>query len=339
MLEDLDELVELGYITKRRHPEENLYILNYTPKTQYEGAWGETTSLCRGLIVDVNNSIKARCFRKFFNYEECADSVRERLGRNLNFSVSEKMDGSLGILYWVRGKPFVATRGSFESEQALRATKILERYDQGGLDRDLTYLFEIIYPENRVCVDYGDREELVLLSVFETSSGKEVRPDHPFPAAETHDLGIDFEEMKRLNLHNREGFVVRFEDGYRFKIKFEDYVRLHNVIFSISTKSIWESLRQNRDVPLDLIPDEVYRWVSDVKNDLLLRHQMIEKECLEMFRLIESLSRRDFASKALQYRYSSVLFKMLDGRPYADIIWKILEPEYRTPRHEKIQEG
>jgi hypothetical protein len=27
-----------------------------------------------------------------------------------------------------------------------------------------------------------------------------------------------------------------------------------------------------------------------------------------------------------------VLFRMLDGRPYGDMIWKMVEPEYRTPR-------
>jgi RNA ligase len=46
------------------------------------------------------------------------------------------MDGSLGILYWIKDKPFVATRGSFESDQAVKATKILhERYQDAALDR------------------------------------------------------------------------------------------------------------------------------------------------------------------------------------------------------------
>jgi hypothetical protein len=44
------------------------------------------------------------------------------------------------------------------------------------------------------------------------------------------------------------------------------------------------------------------------------------------------LERREFAALALEYRCSPVLFKMLDGRPHSDLIWKMVEPEYGTPR-------
>jgi RNA ligase len=333
MLPELKRLIEDGYISRRKHPSEELYILNYTPKTQYEGMWNETTSLCRGLIVDGAGKIRARCFPKFFNYEECLDLVHERIGKNLGFTVSEKMDGSLGILYWVGGKPFIATRGSFESEQALRANEILSKWDASSLDQGLTYLFEIIYPENRICVDYGTREELVFLSAYEIDSGLEVNPDHPFPSAARYEFGPDFGSVKKLNLENREGFVVRFEDGYRFKIKFEDYVRLHSVIFSVSSRSVWNSLRHGQEIPLDDLPDEIYGWIKGVKEQLLSSYNSLEKEAKELFSGLVGLDRKEFAAKALEYRCSSILFKMLDGRPYDDLIWKMIEPEYKTPRH------
>ena len=28
---------------------------------------------------------------------------------------------------------------------------------------------------------------------------------------------------------------------------------------------------------------------------------------------------------------SAVIFKMLDGKPYAELIWKLLEPDYEPP--------
>lgn len=336
MLPELNRLLDEGYIYRRKHPSEDLYILNYTPKTQYEGMWNDTTRLCRGLVVDGEDRIRARCFPKFFNYEECLDQVHERLERNLAFTVSEKMDGSLGILYWVGDRPFIATRGSFESDQARAANLMLSKYDPASLDRSLTYLFEIIYPGNRICVNYGDREELVFLSAYETESGMEVLPEHPFPSAERYDFGADFGAVKKLNINNREGFVVRFSDGYRFKIKFEDYVRLHSVIFSVSSRSIWNSLRHGQEIPLDDLPDEIYAWIKAAKGDLLSSYTAVEDEAVEIFAGIKELPRREFAAKALKYRCSSVLFKMLDGRPYDDLIWKMVEPEYKTPRHEEI---
>lgn len=336
MLPELDRLIEDGYISKRKHPAEDLYILNYTPKTQYEGAWNETTLACRGLIIDQSGKIRARCFPKFFNYEECRDKVHGRLDSGVGFSISEKLDGSLGILYWVGERPYIATRGSFESEQALKATEILSKYDTSALDKNLTYLFEIIYPGNRICVNYGGREDLVFLSAYDTASGAEVDPTHPFPAASRHDLGSDFEAIKALNMDNREGFVVRFEDGYRFKIKFEDYVRLHSLIFSVSTRSIWSALRHGESFDLESLPDEIYGWVKDVKKELTDSYCNMEREAIRIFNDIRTPVRKEFALRALNYECSGILFRMLDGRPHEDLIWKAIEPEYRTPRHEEI---
>lgn len=332
MLEDLEGLVADGYITRRRHPAHDLWILNYTPKTQYEGLWNDTTMSCRGLVVDGDNRIRARCFRKFFNLDEVRGEVLSRQG--LGFQTFEKVDGSLGILYWAGGEPMVATRGSFTSEQAVRATDILRRkYASVRLDPEFTYLLEIVYPENRVCVDYGEKEELVLLASFHTDSGEEV-PCSPgsFPMARTFDLGSDFDGIRSLNLKNREGFVVRFDDGFRFKVKFEDYVALHSAIFSVSTRSIWNSIRRGISPADSGLPDEIHSWTREVESRLIKEYASIEARAAEIFEGIRHLDRREFAAAALEYGCSSVLFKMLDGRPYGDLIWKMVEPEYRTPR-------
>lgn len=335
MLEDIEGLVADGYITRRRHPSHDLWILNYTPKAQYDRLWNETTMACRGLVVDGDNRIRARCFKKFFNLDEVRDEVSSRSG--MGFRTFDKLDGSLGILYWADGVPAVATRGSFSSDQALRGTAILRsKYGGAILDPDLTYLFEIVYPENRICVDYGGREDLVLLAAFHTESGEEVEPPRePFPVARSFDLGADFDGIRALNLENREGFVVRFDDGYRFKVKFEDYIALHAAIFSVSTRSIWNCMREGSSLPVDRLPDEVYDWTRGVEAELRRDYAAVESRAAEIFEEIRHLSRREFAALALEYRCSGVLFKMLDGRPYGDLIWKMVEPEYRTPRHEE----
>jgi RNA ligase len=340
MLDDLEGLVEAGYISRRKHPELDLHILNYTPRTQYEGLWNDTTEQCRGLIVDGSGGVVSRCFRKFFNYEQVRDEVALRLDAGVGFKAFDKLDGSLGISYWEGDRPRIATRGSFTSEQATRANAMLDRdYPRVRLDPSLTYLFEIIYPENRICVDYGDDERLVLLGSIHTESGEEVDPGGvPFPRPAPADAGSDFGSMAAMNLSNREGFVVRFDDGFRFKVKFEDYVALHSAIFSLSTRTIWDALREGRDVPLDLMPDEVYGWARAVERGLRRDYAAVESRAMEIFEAIRHLDRREFAASALEYRCSTVLFRMLDGRPYADHIWKMVEPEYRTPRHEEVHE-
>ena len=330
----IEELISKGYISRRKHPEEDLFILNYTPKAQYERLWNKHTISCRGLIVNSSNDIIARCFKKFFNYEEVEKEVHQRIQRNFSFEVNEKVDGSLGILYWIKDKPFIATRGSFESKQAKEATEILRSYGNISLDKSLTYLFEIVYPENRICIDYGNKRDLVFLSAFEIKSGQEVQIKTPFPSCEKFNFTESFSFIKNLNLPNKEGFVVRFEDGYRFKIKFDDYIHLHNLIFSISSKSIWQCLKNKKEMPIEYIPDEVYSWVEKNKKSLESEYSKIENESKCMFKKISHLSRKEFANKAIEHPYSSVLFKMLDNKSYEDIIWKIIEPEYRTPNEE-----
>lgn len=337
MWENLDNLINQGYISKKKHPTENLYILNYTAKTQYEKLWNDLTLQCRGLIVDNNLNIKARCFNKFFNYEEVHAEVNSRLSSGLKFDLCEKMDGSLGILYWVGKVPFIATRGSFESEQAIRATQILYKNTEiNKLDCNLTYLFEIIYPENRICVDYGKEEKLVFLAAFDIKSGEELTVDAPFKKPEFYNADESFENLKKLNFPNKEGYVVRFEDGYRFKIKFEEYVRIHSLIFSLSTRSIWNCLRNNQSLELEGIPDEIYSLVKSCKNDLIEKFNKAEKKSKILFESIKDLPRKEFAERISNNEHASVLFKMLDNKDYKDIIWKKIEPEYKALRYEEV---
>ena len=134
-----------------------------------------------------------------------------------------KMDGSLGILYWLNDRPFIATRGSFTSEQSQHATEVLySRYQHAfdKLDRGAHDLFEIIYPQNRIVVDYGSMDDLVLLTVIDNETGNERIEDIGFPIVKKFDGINDLQELKALEENNKEGFVVRFKDGFRVKMKF-----------------------------------------------------------------------------------------------------------------------
>ena len=57
------------------------------------------------------------------------------------------MDGSLIILFYYEAKMewILASRGSFISEQCLEAQKMFDVSMYDKLEKDLTYLFEIIY--------------------------------------------------------------------------------------------------------------------------------------------------------------------------------------------------
>ena len=96
MLETLERYHKDGLLHKQTHPTLDLTIWNYSPKVQYERLWDEITLQCRGLVTNSKGVIVARPFKKFFNYEE----YRPEDIPNEDYVVYEKMDGSLGILFY-----------------------------------------------------------------------------------------------------------------------------------------------------------------------------------------------------------------------------------------------
>ncbi len=329
-LELLETLIDGGYVNVQKHPYEELYIYNYTSSTQFEAMWNEVTLQCRGLILNQHRHIVARPLPKFFNLEETA---HVQLPKNETFQVFEKMDGSLGILYFANGQPYIATRGSFSSEQAIKATEILhQKYASvlPHLNPEWTYLFEIIYPSNRIVVDYGDMEDLVLLAIVETASGKDLPlMDIGFPVVKTYDGITDFSALKALEQENKEGFVIRFENGYRVKVKFEEYKRLHYILTNVSNQSIWQHLMLGEplDEILHLVPDEFYGWIKKTEQQLKADFRAIEEQCRKDFKTFET--RKETADYFKTCPYPSILFSMLDGKDYAPAIWRIIKPEYQ----------
>src|SRR5690606_32826127 len=68
----------------------------------------------------------------------------------------------------------VATRGSLSSEQAKRAEQILTKYDMTEIPTNFTILAEIIYPENKIVVNYGNEEKLVVLGAYDRDKLEEL---------------------------------------------------------------------------------------------------------------------------------------------------------------------
>ena len=339
MLHDLENLISDGYISRKKHSSKDIHILNYTPKTQYDRVWNETTKACRGLILDSNGDFVARPFPKFFNFEEVLDEATQLYANASSVDIYEKMDGSLGVCFFHDGSWEIATRGSFESDQSVRANSMLaSKYSSvlKNLNPDYTYLMEIIYPENKIVVNYGNEQSLTLLAVINKNSGVEdVSLDSAgFPVCVQYNglNGASLADLGQLNYANKEGFVVRLNNSYRFKIKFEDYKRIHRTVFGLSSKVIWDSLRFKTEIDLSDVPDETFNWVKGVKSDLRTKFEVIESESRRDFESIKHLPRKEFAMEALKSKNSRVLFSLLDNKDFSDYIWKIIEPAYYTER-------
>jgi hypothetical protein len=346
----LKEYVNYGWIEETKHSTKNLFIYNYSRKTQFENKWDDITLNCRGLILDEKGDLIARGFSKFFNYEELPQKhfAFDIIAKEQPI-VQEKCDGSLGIIYYHDNKWNVATRGSFMSEQAKKAEEMLYvMYDVNLLNTDYTYLVEIVYSDNIIVVRYSN-ELLFFLSIYHKDkelSWSECKDEFlrcNIPQSHiVKEYGdtFDYKTLKQSFEENREGYIVKFEpSNYRVKIKFEEYVRLHKLITNFSNVDIWKCLKKGDDIYafLNRVPDEFDKWVRNKIIDLTKSFNYILSVCNAKKNELNAQELENRKDKALWVqsnvipRYQKILYSMLDNRNYEPLIWDLVKPKYQKP--------
>lgn len=336
----LDEAVTAGLVRVQQHPTLPYSIYNYTETCAYSRSWSPITVACRGLIArSTDGEVIARPFSKFWNHDEPESGDVITTGGPV--TVTSKEDGSLGVLYPAGDGFAVATRGSFASEQAQHATHVWhDRYaDHWTPPAGMTALFEIIYPANRIVLDYGALDDLILLGFVESATGDTFGPDAiahmwPGPVARTLPYASFAEALADEPGHGVEGYVVHFLDtDQRVKIKGEWYRTLHKIVTGLNARAVWEHLRAGHALGdlLMSIPDEFRAWAQETGGRLEARVKDmtlgVEQEYAEITaQLSPHSTRKDFALLAKGSDQAGALFRRLDERDYRDLLWRQVDP-------------
>lgn len=244
---------------------DGLRLYCYSRKCVYERRWDVFTLMARGLVLDpVAGRVVATPFPKFFNAGE-----GDQLIPDLPFETFEKLDGSLIILYFHNGTWRTSTKGGFDSSQAKWAADRLAGTDLSGLDRGATYLAEAIYPENRIVVRY-DEAGLVLIGAYR-GDGAEFTYDEITAVGERLGWRVarrfsfagisELLSLAKTLPPTEEGFVLRFSDGTRLKIKGDEYTRIHRLVTGLTPLAMWEAMRAGDDLAAirRQLPEEFWR--------------------------------------------------------------------------------
>lgn len=353
-----DELIEAlneGYVDQREHPDLPLTMFTYSRTAQFDGYWTDAVRKCRGLIVEqFTGEIIAFCMPKFFNKSEhdngksYAAPLPEESCR-----IFDKMDGSMGTVYWYQGEWRVATKGSFLSEQAIKAKEMLLASDTRHLIPGITYVVEIIYPANRIVVDYKDRHDLVLLTSY-LSDGREIlKPDSWEGTGfsyvyEIDDYiltghALDLDDLTEEHILDSgteaEGYVVTFESGVRVKMKFPEYLALHKILTNCTERTIWEALYNDIDMSAfrENVPDEFDEWVTKVVDGIYGFVDEFESNCnVKFMKIVKKTGASDRKAFALEVSkldpvYKSAMFLMYDGKSTRDLAFKQCYPAAIKP--------
>lgn len=328
---------ELGAVNVKQH--NGLTLFNYAVPAQW-GDWNYFERVSRGLILNTfTGEVVARPFDKFFNWGERGWTSLAKIDH-----ITEKMDGSLGIAYFWENEWYVATRGSFDGYQAEWATGFLRsEYNTKRLDPGYTYLFEIIFPENRIVVDYGKLSTLVLLAMRGRVSGNylhyrdvdEHAEDLMFmrPKVYTFKSVEAMIESCQMLSENEEGFVAWFTDGSMWKFKGAKYLELHKLITGLSWNRVHEALEKNDATLFDNLPDEFLTEANKWKDDILDRYQQIEADALLAVQEAGYMPRKEAAQLFFTHYkdVANVAFSILDGKDTRKQIFKLIKYEHEKP--------
>lgn len=298
--EQVQEYVERGLIKLSAHPTLPLVVACYTRTVQFERLWDEVTTAARGLVFNTETGeVVGAGYRKFF---AVGDPIAVVPPYGEPYTAFDKVDGSLIHVGEFDGELLVWTKGSFTTEHSVQALEYLKSWRPSP---GTTALFEGIFGSlNRVVVDYGQFRGLVLLGEVDVATGKDWK--NPFDVAEdtgwpyevvTERDGITVDFLTTLcadeeNGPDREGFVIVYPrenaPAHRLKIKFVQYLKLHKLMTSLTTKRVRDTYIEAMetdyrdggelgkalwDAFLDLIPDELDSAVQSVINQMISEAQ------------------------------------------------------------------
>jgi RNA ligase len=299
LLVGLERARGLGFVHRRVNRAAGLQLFVYTPRCVYDDGWDEFTVMARGLILDeAAGQVVATPFPKFFNVGERRGDVPD-----LPFEAFEKLDGSLIIAFHHAGSWLAATKGAFDSEQAVWAQTRFDATDLSALTPGTTYLFEAVYPENRIVVHYPE-PALVMLSGY-AGDGRELTYDEVLAtcralgwrAARRHEFATISDMVRHAATLPRddEGFVIRFSDGLRLKLKGAEYRRIHALISRCTPLAMWEAMVAGDDmnaIRRDL-PEEFWTDFDDIIRVLTASIATIEARVAEVAASVSHLTDKE----------------------------------------------
>lgn len=324
--------------------DENYYKLNYN---QIESDFSENiVEECRGIIFRKSDN-KPVCvpFTKFYNFGETRASKIDWASAK----VLEKLDGSIISLWYDNHKWHVSTNGTIDSSTAQLQVSIVDSetryridnyYDlfrlaflkmkidyqefKLNLNKDYTYIFELVSCYNRIVVPYKDTKLYHIGSRNNYTLMEE-------------DLDIGIEKPKKYNIHtledclrvaeelpfSEEGYVVVDAHWNRVKIKSPAYVAAHHLKNNgvITYSRVLDMIKIGGDDDFISIYPE-YREIFESVKDKLTSFM---KDCVDIlfeFNQVNFETRKEFAIWATSKRFPSLLFLLLDekiGRTSDDV--------------------
>jgi hypothetical protein len=210
----------------------------------------------------------------------------------------------------------------------------------------MTYCTEIIYPENRIVVNYENQRALRLLAVRNKNTGVE-EPAGRIPII-AEQLGMKCRETYGLKLleelpmsENMEGYVVRFNlNNLRVKIKNPWYLHIHRALDSKSLKRIielveggeWRAFWEALPKELQKEFDDLYGVIRTAMWDVEHRAEAAWSACSDAKMVIKGRDgrhgRKEFAiwvTANVEEELRPIMYSIIDGHTWRHHVFSIVK--------------
>ena len=301
-----------------------------------------------------NVELLAWPMNRFYNYGDVSCAPVDWSDPGLR--VYEKLDGTMCVVYWdpLHVKWHVATRGVSEADlpitkesmqigdmtfselflKALIETRVAEsgtmlEWDVDGpdkvvhLNKELTYVFELTSPFNRVVVKY-DESRVALLAARHTDTGREVRIEdvnmqwvnrpQSWKLSEPVALQAFVESSDPSKL---EGAVVVDSRFSRVKVKSKAYVLSSRAkdLVTVSRRSALDAILQGKiDDVISIVEKDVADELRKMQ-DAARRYVLTVDKNFADWKTTSNGSRKDFAAKVLASDdWNAPYFNLWEGR-------------------------
>ena len=224
---------------------------------KYDGFYRE----CRSLVIDIENEEIVLCpFKKFRNMNECEETseanIRKRMAEAFIIEFSNKLDGSMQSASFYNGEIIMAGSQSLNIDNSWRLADGWRMLNENHNYTDMiknhpydTFIFEYISIKDAHVVKYSKEQEgLYLIGIRDKINGAELNYANVITVARRYNIktteiydGANLDNIKAIlstaSSADKEGYVINI-DGFKVKIKCEDYLRMAHVLSKASSVNL-----------------------------------------------------------------------------------------------------
>lgn len=223
-------------------------------------AYGGLYMECRSVVINTKREeLVLTPFRKFRNLNECGTTSENRIAKLIETATTiefaNKLDGSMQSARWYENHLMMSGSRALDPKKSYRLAGGYEMIQNAPNYMEMikaqpgyTFIFERIAADDPHIVAYSENDHgMYLVGMRSVTTGQElsyetikaIASEYGVKTPETFDTTFSdvISNLNKTTCDEAEGFVLNI-DGFKVKIKYDDFVTNHKLISALSSPKI-----------------------------------------------------------------------------------------------------